>query len=146
MAKNNLEIVLNFGKKIINKLMILHENKIIHRDLKPDNILIDKEVRQKSFINNYRDNSRHVNHRIYSAWFQDDMFTADDLQSDKSKYDGRDVRSFYQKVYMTEEERNEYVRVIEKFLEEFKNPDENKNEYGVLNEFAITKRKNEINE
>jgi len=113
--------------------------------LKYDNILIDKEVRQKSFINNYRDNSRHVNHRIYSAWFQDDMFTADDLQSDKSKYDGRDVRSFYQKVYMTEEERNEYVRVIEKFLEEFKNPDENKNEYGVLNEFAITKRKNEIN-
>lgn len=40
-SKNNLEIVLNFGKKIINKLMILHENKIIHRDIKPDNILLN---------------------------------------------------------------------------------------------------------
>jgi serine/threonine protein kinase len=43
VAKNNLEIVLNFGKKIINKLMILHENKIIHRDLKPDNILLNSD-------------------------------------------------------------------------------------------------------
>jgi serine/threonine protein kinase len=42
-TKNNLEIVLNFGKKIINKLMILHENKIIHRDLKPDNILLKSD-------------------------------------------------------------------------------------------------------
>lgn len=41
LTKNNLEIVLTFGKKIINKLMILHENKIIHRDLKPDNILLN---------------------------------------------------------------------------------------------------------
>jgi serine/threonine protein kinase len=40
-TKNNFELVLNFGKKIINKLMILHENKIIHRDLKPDNILLN---------------------------------------------------------------------------------------------------------
>jgi serine/threonine protein kinase len=40
-TKNNLEIVINFGKKIINKLMILHENKIIHRDIKPDNILLN---------------------------------------------------------------------------------------------------------
>ena len=40
-SQNNLEIVLNFGKKIINKLMILHENKIIHRDIKPDNILLN---------------------------------------------------------------------------------------------------------
>jgi serine/threonine protein kinase len=42
-TKNNLEIVFNFGKKIINKLMILHENKIIHRDLKPDNILLNTD-------------------------------------------------------------------------------------------------------
>jgi serine/threonine protein kinase len=41
VTKNNLEIVFNFGKKIINKLMILHENKIIHRDIKPDNILLN---------------------------------------------------------------------------------------------------------
>lgn len=38
---NNLDLVLHFGKKIINKLMILHENKIIHRDIKPDNILLN---------------------------------------------------------------------------------------------------------
>lgn len=42
-TKNNLEIVLNFGKKIISKLMILHENKIIHRDIKPDNILLNSD-------------------------------------------------------------------------------------------------------
>lgn len=41
IVKNNLEIVCNFGKKIITKLMFLHENKIIHRDLKPDNILLN---------------------------------------------------------------------------------------------------------
>jgi serine/threonine protein kinase len=40
-TKNNLELVMNFGKKIINKLMILHENKIIHRDIKADNILLN---------------------------------------------------------------------------------------------------------
>ena len=43
VTKNNLEIVLNFGKKIISKLMILHENKIIHRDIKPDNILLNSD-------------------------------------------------------------------------------------------------------
>lgn len=43
VAKNNLEFVLNIGKKIISKLMILHENKIIHRDIKPDNILLNSE-------------------------------------------------------------------------------------------------------
>jgi serine/threonine protein kinase len=43
ITKNNLEIVSNFGKKIISKLMILHENKIIHRDLKPDNILLNSD-------------------------------------------------------------------------------------------------------
>jgi serine/threonine protein kinase len=42
-TKNNLELVLHFGKKIINKLMILHENKIIHRDIKPDNILLNSD-------------------------------------------------------------------------------------------------------
>ena len=109
--------------------------------LKYDNILIEKSVRQKAFINNYRDSSRHVNHRIYSAWFQDDMFTADTIQSDKTEYDGWDVRSFYQKVYMTKEERDEYVKVIEKYLEDFKSPDDGKNEYGILSELAITKRK-----
>jgi serine/threonine protein kinase len=41
ITKNNLEIIINIGKKIITKLMILHENKIIHRDLKPDNILLN---------------------------------------------------------------------------------------------------------
>ena len=40
---NNLELVFHFGKKIINKLMILHENKIIHRDIKPDNILLNSD-------------------------------------------------------------------------------------------------------
>jgi serine/threonine protein kinase len=40
---NNLELVLTFGKKIISKIMILHENKIIHRDLKPDNILLNSD-------------------------------------------------------------------------------------------------------
>lgn len=108
--------------------------------LKYDNILIDKEVRQKSFISKYRDNSRHVNHRIRSAWYQDDMFMADKVQSDKSNYSGWDVRAFYQKVYMTPLERDEYVVMIENFLKEHKEPGENKNEYGVLNEFAITKR------
>lgn len=108
--------------------------------LKYENILIDKEVRQKSFASKYRDNSRHVNHRIYSAWFQDDMFEADKVQSDKANYNGWDVRSFYQKVYMTTAERREYVKLIEKFLEEHKDPGEGKNEYGVLSEFAITKR------
>lgn len=42
-TKNNLELVSNFGKKIMSKLMILHENKIIHRDLKPDNILLNSD-------------------------------------------------------------------------------------------------------
>lgn len=41
VTKYNLEIVLDFGKKIISKLMTLHENQIIHRDLKPHNILLD---------------------------------------------------------------------------------------------------------
>jgi len=40
-TKYNLENVLDFGKKIISKLMVLHENQIIHRDLKPHNILLD---------------------------------------------------------------------------------------------------------
>ena len=43
ITKNNLEIIISIGKKIITKLMILHENKIIHRDLKPDNILLNTD-------------------------------------------------------------------------------------------------------
>lgn len=43
ITKNNLEIIINIGKKIITKIMILHENKIIHRDLKPDNILLNSD-------------------------------------------------------------------------------------------------------
>ena len=43
ITKNNLEIIINIGKKIITKVMILHENKIIHRDLKPDNILLNTD-------------------------------------------------------------------------------------------------------
>ena len=43
ITKNNLEIIINIGKKIITKLMILHENKIIHRDLKPDNMLLNPD-------------------------------------------------------------------------------------------------------
>ena len=39
-VKNNLSMVCDLGKKIIQKIMILHENKIIHRDIKPDNILL----------------------------------------------------------------------------------------------------------
>ena len=108
--------------------------------LKYQNILIDKEVRQKSFVNKYRDNSRHVNHQIYSAWFQDDMFEADKVQADKSNYNGWDVRTFYQKVYMTIKERQEYTKMIEEFLSKHKEPGEGKNEYGVLSEFAITNR------
>lgn len=42
-TENNLELVLHFGKKIINKLMTLHENNIIHRDIKPDNILLNAD-------------------------------------------------------------------------------------------------------
>jgi serine/threonine protein kinase len=43
MLMNNLELVCHLGKKIIGKLMTLHENKIVHRDLKPDNILLNIE-------------------------------------------------------------------------------------------------------
>jgi serine/threonine protein kinase len=43
MLINNLELISHLGKKIIYKLMVLHENKIVHRDLKPDNILLNVE-------------------------------------------------------------------------------------------------------
>lgn len=36
-------IIGNIGKKIIIKLMKLHENKIIHRDIKPDNLLLNAD-------------------------------------------------------------------------------------------------------
>jgi serine/threonine protein kinase len=42
-TKHNLELVSIFGKKIITKLIVLHENKIIHRDIKPDNILLHSD-------------------------------------------------------------------------------------------------------
>jgi serine/threonine protein kinase len=38
LLEENIEL-----KKIISKIMILHENKIIHRDLKPDNILLNSD-------------------------------------------------------------------------------------------------------
>lgn len=43
IQSNNDYLIFDVGKKIINKLMRLHENKIIHRDIKPDNILLNSE-------------------------------------------------------------------------------------------------------
>ena len=43
MFQNNYADVSKVGKKIIGKIMALHENCMIHRDIKPDNILLNVE-------------------------------------------------------------------------------------------------------
>lgn len=43
IQSKNIKFISYIGKKIINKIMTLHESKIIHRDIKPDNILLNFE-------------------------------------------------------------------------------------------------------
>ncbi|QMS85096.1 ArsR/SmtB family transcription factor [Candidatus Xianfuyuplasma coldseepsis] len=100
--------------------------------LKYRNILVDPELRKGKYFREIRGMSRATNFRVHVEYFSEDIAKAHEFTFAKEEYDPGYVLSNYKKLYMTKDERADFLHDLHNLLDRYSNDREGMDVYTTL--------------